>query len=332
MDDIRKNILREQEMRKARLSAHFGQAFSANGTVNEDGRTTETTATKSAKEVKGEVKRQSLIKAIGVDSVEDAIEILKAKHQDGDMHPNGKWVWVSFANGGKEDWRTKGGRTHKKHTAATGGSTSQQSDKKSKQSSPYQYASATSTEEAIKGGLYNSNMSLEDWLALEPSEMSRKEREDFYEENGSNVIKKLADVRKVVEAADREVLATKRGYSVNQLEAKQKWARSELKQGRVNRAMAIMYEWLAESQERRKLFFSQHLDEARSHFAHNYKHKHPKADDSKINSLFYDTPTSKLLRTAMRNAESQYDKAFEQMAQYAKKQTEDDAAKNKPKS
>ena len=35
------------------------------------------------------------------------IDIEKAKHQDGDMHPNGKWVWVSSANGGKGDWRTK---------------------------------------------------------------------------------------------------------------------------------------------------------------------------------------------------------------------------------
>jgi len=32
-------------------------------------------------------------------------DIEKAKHQDGDMHPNGKWVWRSFANGGKGDWR-----------------------------------------------------------------------------------------------------------------------------------------------------------------------------------------------------------------------------------
>jgi hypothetical protein len=44
----------------------------------------------------------------------------KAKHQDGDMHPNGKWVWVSSANGGKGDWRTKGGRTHTKHSAGDG--------------------------------------------------------------------------------------------------------------------------------------------------------------------------------------------------------------------
>lgn len=32
-------------------------------------------------------------------------EFEKAKHQDGDMHPNGKWVWRQSANGGKGDWR-----------------------------------------------------------------------------------------------------------------------------------------------------------------------------------------------------------------------------------
>jgi hypothetical protein len=32
-------------------------------------------------------------------------EFEKAKHQDGDIHPNGKWVWRQSANGGKGDWR-----------------------------------------------------------------------------------------------------------------------------------------------------------------------------------------------------------------------------------
>lgn len=35
----------------------------------------------------------------------DYDEFEKAKHQDGDMHPNGKWVWRQSANGGKGDWR-----------------------------------------------------------------------------------------------------------------------------------------------------------------------------------------------------------------------------------
>lgn len=46
-------------------------------------------------------------------------EIEKA-HKDGDMHPNGKWVWVSSAAGGKGDWRTINGRAYQKHNAAQG--------------------------------------------------------------------------------------------------------------------------------------------------------------------------------------------------------------------
>lgn len=50
-------------------------------------------------------------------------EFEKAKHVDGDMHPNGKWVWRQSANGGKGDWRVaspskRGGGTGKS-TAST---------------------------------------------------------------------------------------------------------------------------------------------------------------------------------------------------------------------
>ena len=48
-------------------------------------------------------------------NVSEEVEIEKA-HQDGEIHPNGKWVWVSSANGGKGDWRTRGGRTHNAHS------------------------------------------------------------------------------------------------------------------------------------------------------------------------------------------------------------------------
>lgn len=78
-------------------------------------------------ESKGYAEKANLISQINIDSLQEAEDILKAagteelfekaKHQDGDMHPNGKWVWVSSANGGKGDWRTKGGRTHTKHSA-----------------------------------------------------------------------------------------------------------------------------------------------------------------------------------------------------------------------
>lgn len=36
----------------------------------------------------------------------------KSKHKDGDIHPNGKWVWVASANNGNGDWRVIGGRIH----------------------------------------------------------------------------------------------------------------------------------------------------------------------------------------------------------------------------
>jgi hypothetical protein len=84
--------------------------------------------------------RNNIMKSFGVENSEDSLEkgfedeinpfemeaykseltkaeldeFEKAKHQDGDMHPNGKWVWRQSANGGKGDWRvakpSKGGR------------------------------------------------------------------------------------------------------------------------------------------------------------------------------------------------------------------------------
>lgn len=62
-----------------------------------------------------------LVSSDEVQKGEDDLELEKA-HKDGDMHPNGKWVWVSSVNGGRGDWRTINGRTHQKHTAAQGGS------------------------------------------------------------------------------------------------------------------------------------------------------------------------------------------------------------------
>ena len=59
-------------------------------------------------------------------------EFEKAKHQDGDMHPNGKWVWRQSANGGKGDWRVanpkRGGGARK--TAVTSSVGSQKTDGK----------------------------------------------------------------------------------------------------------------------------------------------------------------------------------------------------------
>ncbi len=36
----------------------------------------------------------------------------KSKHNDGDIHPNGKWVWVASAANGNGDWRVIGGKIH----------------------------------------------------------------------------------------------------------------------------------------------------------------------------------------------------------------------------
>lgn len=67
-------------------------------------------------------------KSFGEDIVEKGFEdevnpFEKAKHQDGDMHPNGKWVWRQSANGGKGDWRVanpkRGGGAKKTAAAPT---------------------------------------------------------------------------------------------------------------------------------------------------------------------------------------------------------------------
>lgn len=58
-------------------------------------------------------------------------EFEKAKHQDGDMHPNGKWVWRQSANGGKGDWRVanpKRGGGAKKTAPAASTTTSQKKE------------------------------------------------------------------------------------------------------------------------------------------------------------------------------------------------------------
>ena len=81
----------------------------------------------------------SLIDEIKIDGIQEAQEILKGigseelfekAHKDGDMHPNGKWVWVSSANKGKGDWRTLNGRTHKNHQANSGASSTSSSSTK----------------------------------------------------------------------------------------------------------------------------------------------------------------------------------------------------------
>lgn len=43
---------------------------------------------------------------------------LEKAHNQGDVHPNGKWYWESSAAGGKGDWRVIGGKRHKQSTSS----------------------------------------------------------------------------------------------------------------------------------------------------------------------------------------------------------------------
>ena len=42
----------------------------------------------------------------------DEPKLSKSKHKDGEIHPNGKWVWVASAAKGNGDWRVVGGKIH----------------------------------------------------------------------------------------------------------------------------------------------------------------------------------------------------------------------------
>lgn len=78
--------------------------------------------------------KDNILKSFGVETSEDSLEKsegvnIEKAHQDGDMHPNGKWVWRSSANGGKGDWRVASkGKEEVKPTATA----SSADDKKSK--------------------------------------------------------------------------------------------------------------------------------------------------------------------------------------------------------
>lgn len=63
---------------------------------------------------------------------EEFWEEMQKAHKDGDMHPNGKWIWVSSANGGRGDWRTSGGRTHSKSSSTSKESESEKKEEEKK--------------------------------------------------------------------------------------------------------------------------------------------------------------------------------------------------------
>ena len=64
--------------------------------------------------------RNNILKSFQTDLMKGFDDELEKAHKDGDMHPNGKWVWVSSANKGKGDWRKINGRAHQKHQASQG--------------------------------------------------------------------------------------------------------------------------------------------------------------------------------------------------------------------
>ena len=147
MDDIRQNILREQEMRKARLRCHFDKAFNAQKSAN--GKDIEYSATQGAKEVNSEVEYEACKGKSLFDDYDDTtckaeeysdfgipkygdIEkggdriwngdeyvspqdfLFKARVQRnvGDRHPqHPNWIWTEWAPG-KFDWKSEKGKHH----------------------------------------------------------------------------------------------------------------------------------------------------------------------------------------------------------------------------
>jgi hypothetical protein len=60
---------------------------------------------------------------LGFDADNNIEGIEKAKHQVGDIHPNGRWVWTEYAPG-KFDWKSLRGKHHKDSQQTTTQSTS----------------------------------------------------------------------------------------------------------------------------------------------------------------------------------------------------------------
>lgn len=175
----------------------------------------------------------SLIDEIKIKSLSDAQEILKAAgtedifekaHKDGDLHPNGKWVWVSSANGGRGDWRTLNGRTHKKHQAANaagGGSSSASSTTGGNSSSV-----KTTISDGGKKKMINAKTNVKvvpDTYTIRGNRSSRKmdalykEMDEKYKDYSREDLQKLKDSfdkkRTIGLAIDRYKQLTKQGAS-----------------------------------------------------------------------------------------------------------------------
>lgn len=178
----------------------------------------------------------SLIDEIKIKSLSDAQEILKSAgtedildfekaHKDGDLHPNGKYVWVSSANGGRGDWRTLNGRIHKKHQAANaagGGSSSASSTTTGGNTSSVK----TTISDGGKKKMINAKTNVKvvpDTYTIRGNRSSRKmdalykEMDEKYKDYSREDLQKLKDSfdkkRTIALAIDRYKQLTKQGAS-----------------------------------------------------------------------------------------------------------------------
>lgn len=103
-------------------------------------------------------------------SHEEFWEEMQKAHKDGDMHPNGKWVWVSSANGGRGDWRTAGGRTHSKSSSV------KSSDKEEETKSKLDDHAKNASDEALKKVIQSENAS-DELKAAAKKELKNREKE-----------------------------------------------------------------------------------------------------------------------------------------------------------
>lgn len=175
----------------------------------------------------------SLIDEIKIKSLSEAQEILKAAgteeildfekaHKDGDLHPNGKWVWVSSANGGKGDWRTLNGRTHKKHQAANaagGGSSSASSTTGGNSSSVKTTSSKSKTSASSIATVDDAatflQKNVDKWREYQYEELDDEKLEKQFDE-ANKYIKdfKEFDWKEEDEADDYKEKMEKRGYKI----------------------------------------------------------------------------------------------------------------------
>lgn len=106
-----------------------------------------------------------------MNSMEKAEEndIEKAKHQDGDMHPNGRWVWRQSANGGKGDWRVAKPNSGRR-TAKTTASSSSEGDKTTQKTVAAKTATFAEAEKKADEFLAKHSGEFADWLRWENDE------------------------------------------------------------------------------------------------------------------------------------------------------------------